>query len=159
RRPVLELEGLYRGEVERLAERPLVRVLDERREERLRRLDGEVDRDLLELVVDLPEVLQEPPVEAGPVGEVLARFLGDGRLRLHEILAERRDEVVLGEVGRLLGRGRRGDGASARASCHRKLTPRPPTGVRYLGFPESPTVPREAGAAAAVRRGRADARS
>jgi len=67
---VRELDRLDSPEIERFPEGPLGRILDERRKEGLRRVDREVDADLLELVMDLPEVLEEALVDLGPVGEI-----------------------------------------------------------------------------------------
>jgi hypothetical protein len=58
-----------------------------------------MDADLLELVVDFPEVLKQALVEVGPLGQVLAGLGTGGFLRLHELVLERTHEVVICETG------------------------------------------------------------
>src|SRR5579863_6157532 len=139
RGPVLELDRLDRAEVEALLEGPFLRVLGERSEECLRRLDRQVDGHLLELVVDLPEVLEEALVELPAVREILARVLADALLGAGELLPQRVYPVVVwhrgerqrldrqrfGEsVGQRVGRGgpdrRRCDHYRAGATRHRE---------------------------------------
>ena len=84
-RAVGQLDRGEAPEVEVLLEGPLGGILREGREQRGGRLEGQMDRYPLELVVDLPKVLEKPSVDPRPMAHVLLLallLLPDGRLDL-----------------------------------------------------------------------------